>query len=286
MLQMKRATAQDRADIHRLWQAEFGDDSGFIDAFCARCGWDRILLLWEDGAARALTAIPQMSVALPDGTEGTVGYVYAHTTLKEHRGKGFGRMLLNYADFCLQNRGADGVVLVPAEESLFDYFARSGYQKGFVLSERTGDPAAEIPDGAALCPVTPEEYRTLREQCLKGRPHGVLPLSLLEQQKELCLGQGGDLYELKLPGGPGCAAAEKGEDGTVFLRELLVPKGLEDGAAGLLNRELEGARVRFRCPADGASDGTRPFGAVKWYRPEWSEAWQEEKDPYFGLALD
>lgn len=289
MLQMKRATPGDREDIVRLWQAEFGDEEGFIDEFCAWCGWEQIFLLWEDGEARAMTAAPLMELTMPGGGTARAGYIYAHTTLKEFRGKGFGKMLLNYADFCLQNQNADCAVLVPAEESLFNYFARSGYRKGFALWEGAAEVSETPADGCALRTASPEEYRAVREERLAKIPHVATPLPMLEQQKKLCAAWGCDLYALELPTGIGCATAERHEDGSVYLRELLVPAGEEQNAIALLKQGLETPSLTFRrpCGADERENAAvRPFGAVKWYRAEQAEKWDGLEWGYFGLALD
>ena len=289
MLQMKRATPENRNDIVMLWQAEFGDDEPFIDEFCAWCGWEQICLLWEDGEARAMTAAPLMELTMPGGGTVRAGYIYAHTTLKEHRGKGFGKMLLNYADFCLQNQNADCAVLVPAEDSLFRYFARSGYRTGFSLWEGTVE-APEIPaEGSCLRPAAAEEYREIREERLAYVPHVITPLPMLEQQKKLCVAWNCDLYVLNLPGGRGGAAAERWEDGRIFLRELLVPEGEEANAVALLGREFGVSKIRFRRPCreqERTDLHTRPFGTVKWYRPESAQQWDGMERGYFGPALD
>ena len=289
MLQMKRATPGNRDDIVMLWQAEFGDDEAFIDEFCAWCGWDQIYLLWEGGAIRAMTAAPLMELLMPDGGAVRAGYLYAHTTLKEHRGKGFGKMLLNYADFCLKNQNADCAVLVPAEDSLFRYFARSGYKVGFALWEGTVEVPETLGEGSSLKVATAEEYRAVREERLAKIPHAVMPLPMMEQQKKLCMKWNCDLYILELPGGMGCASAERWEDGRIFLRELLIPEGEESNALALLGKEFDVSKLRFRrpCTAQEGSDlRTRPFGAIKWYRTEGAQRWQSEERAYFGLALD
>lgn len=289
MLQMKRATPENRDDIVMLWQAEFGDDEAFIDEFCAWCGWEQIFLLWEDGEARAMTAAPLMELTMPGGGTVRAGYIYAHTTWKEARGKGFGKMLLNYADFCLQNQNADCAVLVPAEESLFRYFACSGYQKGFALWEGTVEVPKAPVDGCALRAASAPEYRSIREERLADIPHVVTPLPMLEQQKKLCAAWGCDLYALELPAGMGCATAERHEDGSIYLRELLVPAGEKQNALALLGQALKVPCLTFRRPCgetEREGGNVRPFGAVKWYRPDGAAQWNGLELGYFGLALD
>lgn len=288
MLKLRRAVPEDRQAIMELWQAEFGDEAGFIDDFCAWCGWEQIFLLFEDGAPRSMIAAPLVDVTLPGGGAARAGYLYALTTLGESRGNGFGRMLLNYADFCLQNQKADCAVLVPAEESLFSFFARSGFAQAFALREELldGEELSEFETKGVLRAATPEEYRAVQEKLLAGTPHVVSPVGLLGQQKKLCAASGAELYVLELNHGHGCAAAERQEDGSVLLRELLTPAEDREQALAALHTALKAERYTVRSPLEGAEKCAKPFGVVKWYDTEKAKAWNGLSCGYLGLALD
>ena len=115
----------------------------------------------------------------------------------------------------------------------------------------------------------------------------------IEAIDEACKTLGGwrlwkcDLYVLDLPGGVGCAAAERWEDGRIFLREFLSTEGEEAHALALLGREFGVSKIRFRRPCRERMDlHTRPFGMIKWYRPEGAQRWGESRDGYFGFALE
>lgn len=285
MLTMKRATPADREDILLLWGKEFGDGAAFIDPFVRWCGWENILLLKEDGRPCALTAIPGMELAFPGGERAKVGYVYAHTTKKEKRGQGFGHILLNYAQFCLEEQGMDGVTLVPARPELFRYFATSGYEPAFWLTEERVE-RGEVP--AAVTRLTAEEYAALREERLAGICHGVLPPGLPEQQESLCTEQGGGLYAVETAAGRACAVTERQENGELFLREFLAPAEEGEAAAAALCAALDAPRCTLRRPwREGDGEEKRiPFGAVKWFNTPLARRFELPKDAYFGLALD
>lgn len=285
MLTMKRATPADREDVLLLWGEEFGDGGEFIDPFAQWCGWENILLLKEDGRPCALTAIPAMELAFPGGERAKVGYVYAHTTKKEQRGQGFGHILLNYSQFCLEEQGMDGVTLVPARPDLFRYFATSGYSPAFYLTEETVERGNLA---AAITPLDPQAYGELREERLAEICHGVLPLGLLEQQESLCLAQGGGLFAVETEGGRACAVVERQADGALFLRELLAPAGWENAAATGLCAALDAPRCTLRRPwrkEDGEENRT-PFGAMKWFATPLARRFELPENAYFGLALD
>ena len=55
--------------------------------------------------------------------------VYCAMTKYSHRGKGYMKKLLDFSyDYC-KNNGFDFLFLVPAENSLFDYYSKCGFKK-------------------------------------------------------------------------------------------------------------------------------------------------------------
>ena len=284
MMRMKRAKPEDRDAILKLWSAEFGDGPEFIDPFIQWCGWEQIFLLWDERGPCSLTAAPVMEVGLPDGGTAHVGYVYAHTTLKEHRSKGYGRALLRYVDFCLQNQGMDGVMLVPAQPSLFEYFRTEFYLPAFYLKEYTVK-GEELPCALYQAKsATPEEYASYRELLLLEKPHAVSTLGMLAQQKTLSLTAGADLYTVETPAGTACIAAGKNEDGSVLCLEFLAPEGEEKGVLAAIHEKLDAPAYAVRTMADG--EESRPFGMMKWYNADMAMQWYGTKNGWFGLALE
>jgi len=286
MVQMKRATPKDREAILKIWGAEFGDGAEFIDPFIAWCGWDHIFLLWEEGKPCAMTAAPLMKLMLADGTTALGGYIYAHTTLKEHRGRGYGRMLLRYADFCMQMEGADCVTLVPAQPSLFDYFRTEFYLPAFFVRERSAEAGTlEADVGSAATPISPEEYGTIRELLLLNRAHAISPDGMLRQQKALSMLAKADLYAMETKTGTACAAVGMEEDGTAFCLEFIAPEGEEESAIAALHKTVGARAYTIRTPIETVGEG-RPFGMLKWYDADKAMKWACTKNAWFGLALD
>ena len=86
------------------------------------------------------------------GQENRAAYLYAAATLPQYRSRGImGGMIRFAADFC-RSAGFHSIVLVPAEESLFGYYGRSGFKTAFYgayesfrVSEHTGPAAAVLP---------------------------------------------------------------------------------------------------------------------------------------------
>lgn len=59
--------------------------------------------------------------------EKKVAYLYAVATKKSHRGKGICSKLMQKTHETLKERNYHGAILVPAEDSLFAFYARMGY---------------------------------------------------------------------------------------------------------------------------------------------------------------
>ena len=138
------ATEKDIPGMVALWQEAFHETPVLPNctSFVAE----------HDGQITAmLHAIPQTLRASQDHK---AYYLYAIATKKAYRGQGLCRGLMAYAESVLD---ADCCVLVPASESLFDFYKSLGYETAFTRSRTQFDGGEEI---------TQEEYLRLREQLL------------------------------------------------------------------------------------------------------------------------
>ncbi len=119
------AGIKDKKELSSLWQMTFLEDSQVIDYF-----FDKVFksvvapVIKVDGEiASALFLLP-CKIGEYEGK-----CVYCAMTKYPHRGKGYMKELLDFSyDYCLKN-GFDFLFLVPAEESLFDYYEKCGFEK-------------------------------------------------------------------------------------------------------------------------------------------------------------
>ena len=58
-------------------------------------------------------------------------YIYAATTHPSHRNKGHMAAMLHFAEEVATERGIDFLVVVPADDQLYDYYGKYGYQTAF-----------------------------------------------------------------------------------------------------------------------------------------------------------
>ena len=208
-MRYQKTHSDDIPELTRLWKQAFGDSDEdiarfFRDLFPAATGF----------AARDGEKIAAMCFALPQqlscgDTVLSAAYLYAVATDEGYRGQGLCRALLAFAEKELKKRGADAVLLVPADEGLAAMYERLGYRG----PARIWKPSEAKEALGTAESVRPVEYAGLRETLLWDVPHVRYGKQLLEYEA----GEA-QLYALRLGAMPGCAAGHGSEPERVKLR--------------------------------------------------------------------
>lgn len=290
MTEVRIARPEDAPTQKLLWKEGFGDSDTDIALFYDLC-WrpEESLVLLEDGALVSMLVLLPQTLALPGGGETKAAYIYALTTPKAFRGRGYGGQIIAAADWAAQRLGADCATLVPAEPSLRNYFGPMGYAPCF-STWRMEVASADIPAAAPgdhLATITPEEYGALRRSLLGDRPAVHYNRRMLEFQAGMCRLARGGLYRIQAAGLTGCAAAEYREAGRLVLKELLLPPQGQAAGLALLAQALPAQVCEVRMPVgwSGLPGGELwDFGRIKWYNRE--KAAQFGPEGYLGLGFD
>ncbi len=182
-----RAARRDLPALTRLWQACFGDTEAEVRAF-----WQALfdctpvyLRRAPDGSPAAMLCTPAELVG-DDGDAVPAAYLYAVCTAPALRGRGYCRLLLQEAEQDLAKQDVRAAVLVPAEESLFGFYARFGYRTVFTCRTETV-PAAR--GDCSITPLTPDGWQSLRELQLYDS-HLSYPPELLRWQETISRSSG------------------------------------------------------------------------------------------------
>lgn len=145
--------------LRRLWKLAFADTEEFLDTFFSTA--------FSPDRCRCITDGDTVTAALYwfrcECRGQQLAYLYAVATHPDHRRKGLCRALLADTHAHLAGLGYDGVVLVPQEESLRQFYEKAGYRNFGTLAEF---PCTASSHTVPLHAIDREEYARLRRQYL------------------------------------------------------------------------------------------------------------------------
>ena len=213
----REVRSDDREALISLWVRIFGDPPELAEAFLDLLPeMGSGVLMEENGELLgAAYLVDGFTLVAPDSEPKKCGYLYAVAVEERARGKGCGARLSRAAAEIGRARGAEMICTLPAESSLYNWYASvlSLYyvnRKVFYFSPAF--PPAKM--------ISAEEYDGMREAILAGRCHVRLSLPALRFQQKLCLSYGGGLYAA----GESIFCACREENGW-YIPELLAPQG-------------------------------------------------------------
>lgn len=235
----ERAKKEHLSGLTALWHVCFGDEEADIRRFW-EAAFEKMQVYHVREGKKSLAMLCVLPTQLIDecGEGRSCGYFYAVCTAPEARGGGLCAKLMRFAE---QNCGHDCAALVPAEESLFEFYRKLGYQTAFYHKQYS----ISAQNGAKITKASPEVYRSIRELQLYGD---------FVSYEEWLLPLAGGLYRIETEDGVFCACAVK-QGGALEIKELLPD---EPKAAAALAAHLGCERAEVR--TDG---GDIPFGMCK-----------------------
>lgn len=119
-----------RNEISGLWEESFGDGSEYSGYFLENCPEKECVVYLDGDCIAAFLFLIRGSIQRFD-----VRYLYAACTSVRYRNRGIMTSLINYVKDSERKKGTDGIFLVPAGASLFEYYSRRGFQVGFCSKE-------------------------------------------------------------------------------------------------------------------------------------------------------
>lgn len=171
------ATIKDKKELSSLWQMTFLEDSQVMGNF-----FHNVFPTVVTPVIRIDGEIASSLFLLPCKIGNYNGKcVYCAMTKYAHRGKGYMKQLLDFSyDYCKENN-IDFLFLVPAEKSLFDYYAKCGFENFGTSRCHTLNDTAPI------------EKDTLKYDCEIEFDN-----SVLEYWKNACVVYGGEATDFGL----------------------------------------------------------------------------------------
>lgn len=261
----RQIRSSDREQLIALWQSVFGDSVDFIEDFL-----DNVMLPSRGFVAEVDGKIGSAAYII-DGISVSARpfpYIYAVSTLPEHRGLGMGEAVSLACARQIESEGGTAA-LHPAEDSLFNWYGKMGFAPSFSACESIIDISSETP--IALKQLTPVEYALERRRMLSGNIFADFEPRLLTWLQKM---SGGKFYNFD----GGCAFAYS-FSGTLNVAELL---STHNGRAAMatMSKNADSTRVFVRTPA---LDSLEQIGEICDFV---ATAHSDINSAYWGFAFD
>ncbi len=269
-----------------LWREAFGDGQRETALFF-RNRWrphDCLVVEEKGRVVSALYLLPCKIKAA--GREWQAHYIYGAATLQAFRGKGYMSALLEAAGRAGQDRGDYASVLLPGEESLYEFYHRFGYRTVFGVEEITlsrEEVFARCPEPPSSQVLTGRECAALRNQCLQGRSGSVIWDAPAVQYALWvhCLAKGDSFF---VPGGY-CLFTQ---DGVVqeWMGEPAAAWQALAGAFRQTGRDSLQVRLPVGSPLLPQRGKVRPWGMLRPLQPSVLAGFPANGSPYLGLTME
>lgn len=195
---IRYATYHDTVALKRLLKEVFGDNDRFIDLFF-RLKFDgsNVCVYEQDGQIVSMAFLLPATMLLAEG-ERPVTYLYACATREAFRGSGYMRAIIGrvYADIC--ERGQAALLLMPAEPSLYDYYAQCGFEPFFYWNRLRYESLdfnwRNDHEEYALCRISAARYADFRRRHLTAEGTVHWDLSHLQVLDEDAAGSDDGFY--------------------------------------------------------------------------------------------
>ncbi|HHV50457.1 MAG TPA: GNAT family N-acetyltransferase [Clostridiales bacterium] len=274
-------------DILKIWQDAFPEDRPedarrFLSKFLSP---DKCAVWLEGGKPVSMTFMLPAKLVVNGQPCLNLIYIYAAATLSAYRGRGiFGRLLTQVHEY-LKASNIDATFLHPAEDGLYGYYKRFGYQEYFkvctetVAADRLQGMAYEKPE--KIYKYSPET----RNGLLESFPVWVeWPEELVFLAAENALQAGGEVVTI-----PGGEAVCEPFEGRVFIREWLCRPEYEDMLLNAVNSRFPGREILLRRPVkpDEECKGEK-FGMICPLNLKAGDIVRDTANysPYMGFAFD
>lgn len=169
-------TVKYRGQIINLWQNVFGDDKKYIEFFLDNCKNLICLGMFSSDQLCSMLFLLDVSYSSYNGK-----YIFAVATEENHRNKGLAGSLIEEAKLYMQ----DFLCLVPADNKLFSYYEKHGFNTKLFSSKST------YPNFKNTRKSSYDEYFSVREKMLSF-PHIVFSDSEFLYEENIF--NGGNFY--------------------------------------------------------------------------------------------
>lgn len=151
------ATGADTEALVDLWVQSFGDPERYIRNFQSLVATpEQTVVYREDGKAVSAVYLLDCQLEL-QGERYNAYYFYAAATHPDYRRRGYMEQIIRYCRTLAEERNIDFIILVPADNNLYQYYSRFGFRANFYLktTRLSGEQLAGLVE--KMNPEPPEE---------------------------------------------------------------------------------------------------------------------------------
>lgn len=286
------SSKEDIGELTVLWQICFGDDDEYVGAFMRdRFVPEHTLVGREGGRICSALYLLRGKVRIA-GEAFDAAYLYAACTHPDFRSRGYMGELLRSAEKLCRDSGLDYICLVPAEDSLFDYYSRFGYRAAFeekLLTVERSHLELIADKSAELVPLAAEDMQIVRNACLCGIDCFVWDIDALRYAIDENANAGCKSVAASASGRCSAYALFDEENGTAIIRECAARRGCVPMLAHALLSASECDKFLFRLPLDfplsADSFTTRSNAMLLPLNTDAASALNDIKNAYMGLTL-
>lgn len=234
---------QETAQLKHLWKTVFGDNDAVIDSFFEHL-YDPTTTLVARSEGRIVSALYLLDCGLSVFRKTYPSfYLYAAATNPAFRGQGLMAKLLCAAkEFALQKQ-KEFICLYPAEESLYDFYKKHGYEPLFKTKELSLKGTSVRTLMNPHCEVQPlslSDFAAVRRAALNGTDALTFEESILSFQKTILDIYDGQAYTAYLNQTPvAYVLAEKDAQDKLRIKEALSVNGSIDAIAAILQQKFD-----------------------------------------------
>ncbi|MDR1629188.1 MAG: GNAT family N-acetyltransferase [Oscillospiraceae bacterium] len=233
---------QEEPQLKALWKTVFGDSDTVIDAFFATLYDPQTTLVARNGGA-VVSALYLLDCGLSVLKKTYASfYLYAAATLPGFRGRGLMAELLSAAKEFALRRKKEFICLYPAEDSLYDFYQKHGYEPVFKTKEISlkGTSVRTLID--PFCEVRPlelDDFAAVRDAALSGADALFFDKPVLAFQKTILEAYGGQAFSAHENSKVvAYLLAEKDAGDSPRIKEALSVNGRIDAIAAILHQKF------------------------------------------------
>lgn len=287
---IRTAQAADLPQIKQLWMQAFHDSEAATDFYFANRApqsalLDNLLIDMEEGRLRGMLSLLPVDL-LSGGQVYPARYFFAIATDERFRRQGISTRLIEEAERLTLARGGYASLLVPADQPLFDFYGKRGFETLFYYKPETfeGKDIAACSPETVMLPAQAGDILRLRDAAFSAsRLYARWDEEALRFVIKAARAWDAPLLRFQLGGGEGYAYCERdGED--VMVKELALRGISEREAMRVIHRELGARRYHVRLPGEDAQAAAHPYGMIHWLKP--ADLSHEGFAPYLGLGKD